>query len=232
MRRRFSIRQCWTAALLGILCISGTSTLPAAEDNAPIYQWQRQYYGKLNGQEKLLYTRGFERSILSFADFDGDGDEDLFVGKSDGRIALFRNPGDNQFRLETEDFSAFQEDIQNSRKVRVKRVIDVGTNAAPTWFDIDDDGDLDLFVGSGDGTIFFYQNRGNALLPVLELVTPAYMNIQVNSNSVPNFSDVNADRAADLLLGNQQGDTKLYYCLLYTSPSPRDLSTSRMPSSA
>ena len=24
----------------------------------------------------------------------------------------------------------------------------------------------------------------------------------------------------------------LYYCLLYTSPSPRDLSTSRMPSSA
>ena len=27
-------------------------------------------------------------------------------------------------------------------------------------------------------------------------------------------------------------DTRSYYCLLYTSPSPRDLSTSRMPSSA
>ena len=134
MRRRFSFRQCWATALLGILGLSGANSLPAAEDNAPIYQWQRQYYGKLNGQEQLLYTRGFERSILSFADFDGDGDEDLFVGKSDGRIALFRNPGDNQFRLETEDFSAFQEDVQNSRKVRVKRVIDVGTNAAPTWF--------------------------------------------------------------------------------------------------
>ena len=26
--------------------------------------------------------------------------------------------------------------------------------------------------------------------------------------------------------------TRFYYCLLYTSPSPRDLSTSRMPSSA
>ena len=25
---------------------------------------------------------------------------------------------------------------------------------------------------------------------------------------------------------------KIYFCLLYTSPSPRDLSTSRMPSSA
>ena len=28
------------------------------------------------------------------------------------------------------------------------------------------------------------------------------------------------------------GEGRLYYCLLYTSPSPRDLSTSRMPSSA
>ena len=27
-------------------------------------------------------------------------------------------------------------------------------------------------------------------------------------------------------------ETRLYPCLLYTSPSPRDLSTSRMPSSA
>ena len=28
------------------------------------------------------------------------------------------------------------------------------------------------------------------------------------------------------------GVTVFYFCLLYTSPSPRDLSTSRMPSSA
>ena len=27
-------------------------------------------------------------------------------------------------------------------------------------------------------------------------------------------------------------DVRFYFCLLYTSPSPRDLSTSRMPSSA
>ena len=34
-------------------------------------------------------------------------------------------------------------------------------------------------------------------------------------------------------LGRQAGQEGLdYCCLLYTSPSPRDLSTSRMPSSA
>ena len=31
---------------------------------------------------------------------------------------------------------------------------------------------------------------------------------------------------------NTNADTRNYPCLLYTSPSPRDLSTSRMPSSA
>ena len=32
--------------------------------------------------------------------------------------------------------------------------------------------------------------------------------------------------------GRKKGTAKAYSCLLYTSPSPRDLSTSRMPSSA
>ena len=36
----------------------------------------------------------------------------------------------------------------------------------------------------------------------------------------------------DALLPTMGGQTALNLCLLYTSPSPRDLSTSRMPSSA
>jgi hypothetical protein len=209
--RRTSLFRRFGFALWFIL---GTATGAQAQTDgtdAPIYQWERQYYGKMNGAEQLLYARAFERSQLSFADFDGDGDEDLFVGKSDGRLALFRNTGQNNFRLETEDFAAFHEDIVDAEKVRIRRPIDVGSNAAPTWIDIDDDGDLDLFIGSGDGTIFFYQNRGNPLLPVLELVTPAYMNLNVGSNSVPALADFNADRAPDLLVGNQQGQTRLFY---------------------
>ena len=47
----------------------------------------------------------------------------------------------------------------------------------------DDDGDLDLFVGSGDGTIFFYQSGTPYARAGVD--HPAYMNIQVNGNSVP-----------------------------------------------
>ena len=36
----------------------------------------------------------------------------------------------------------------------------------------------------------------------------------------------------DHLASYQRGDDRPYFCLLYTSPSPRDATLSRMPSSA
>ena len=39
-------------------------------------------------------------------------------------------------------------------------------------------------------------------------------------------------RPTDGRYGENPNRLQHYYCLLYTSPSPRDLSTSRMPSSA
>ena len=43
---------------------------------------------------------------------------------------------------------------------------------------------------------------------------------------------IDAHPARIVLLGAQPTEAEVEYCLLYTSPSPRDLSTSRMPSSA
>ena len=42
----------------------------------------------------------------------------------------------------------------------------------------------------------------------------------------------NAERDPDLSIQDIEMTMRNMYCLLYTSPSPRDLSTSRMPSSA
>ena len=41
-----------------------------------------------------------------------------------------------------------------------------------------------------------------------------------------------ANQPVDWQLGFQKAASETMSCLLYTSPSPRDLSTSRMPSSA
>ena len=58
--------------------------------------------------------------------------------------------------------------------------------------------------------------------------------ILIKSNKSEYLID-NGNEAIILKINNKNFLKKIYYapsCLLYTSPSPRDLSTSRMPSSA
>ena len=52
---------------------------------------------------------------------------------------------------------------------------------------------------------------------------PMYDSIYEDSDSGSNLADIWIDNESSIWSGD---------CLLYTSPSPRDLSTSRMPSSA
>ena len=47
-----------------------------------------------------------------------------------------------------------------------------------------------------------------------------------------NFNSTRKIKATNPRVIEEDGKTGIKYCLLYTSPSPRDLSTSRMPSSA
>ena len=54
--------------------------------------------------------------------------------------------------------------------------------------------------------------------------------VDVDKQTPPTFEEAVEARAKELALASNKED--LSTCLLYTSPSPRDLSTSRMPSSA
>ena len=53
-----------------------------------------------------------------------------------------------------------------------------------------------------------------------------------NEDEVDQFLDLVEDALAQLQDENEDLQAQVSDCLLYTSPSPRDLSTSRMPSSA
>ena len=204
-------------SFLLLFYLSGTPIqISAAEEIiTPSYNWKPQYYGKIKGEKKLLYTRSFARSQLRFVDIDNDGDNDLFVGKADGRIAFFSNQGNSSvpiFKLQTEDFEVIHEVLdERNNPMLHKIVLDVGNNAAPEFADIDNDGDFDLFIGSKDGHIFHYENRGNQLSPIFFRKTPIYMGLKFGGNSVPRFADVNGDRALDLLIGTRSGKLHLFF---------------------
>ena len=57
--------------------------------------------------------------------------------------------------------------------------------------------------------------------------------LRVDASGDPSFEDLE-HRVADALAANREGSTppRINFCLLYTSPSPRDRQKSRMPSSA
>ncbi|RMH77918.1 MAG: hypothetical protein D6680_03825 [Cyanobacteria bacterium J007] len=80
---------------------------------------------------------------VAFADIDGDGDTDAAVGANDGKIKYFRN-----------DNGIFNEQTGSNNPFNS---IDVGDNARPSFADIDDDGYLDLVVGSNDGKLAYYK---------------------------------------------------------------------------
>jgi Secretion system C-terminal sorting domain/FG-GAP-like repeat len=108
-----------------------------------------------------------------------------------------------------------------SKRFLLDQTIDVGFQSHPVLFDIDNDGDNDLFIGSGyaidnvnnlaNSSIYFYQNTGTASAPVFNLVSNDYLNLQSYGlkSLRPAFGDMDNDGDNDLIVGAADG--KFYY---------------------
>lgn len=129
----------------------------------------------------------------ALGDIDADGDLDLIVGESDGTLNLFENTGDRsipRFQLISEEY----------------RDIDIGRRSFPALIDIDDDGDLDLAVGTETNGIVYYQNQGNVSHPAFTRVeSPFPAPESLPRLSTPTFGDVDGDGDTDLVVGGTGG---------------------------
>jgi hypothetical protein len=136
----------------------------------------------------------------TFADIDTDGDMDLFYGHQNGRIYFQENTG-------TVTNPSFEDPIESPFGIGNQ----AGAFAKPTFVDIDGDGDLDLYVGSESGTIFFFQNTGGINIPDFSggSVTNAFGLSALSDRSSPTFYDLDGDGDYDLLSGELLGD--LFY---------------------
>ena len=115
--------------LSNLIMLAIQVNISASEDELALtYEWIPQYYGKIEGDSKLLYTRSFSRSQLRFVDIDNDDDSDLFVGKADGRLAYFLNQGSRispLFKLITEDFEVFHAGVDEQSNPALFRTVPV-----------------------------------------------------------------------------------------------------------
>lgn len=127
----------------------------------------------------------------ALGDVNDDGRLDLVVGAADGSVHLYRNTG-------SESQPSFA-----SPSVVVPDTA-VGTRSAPALFDADQDGTLDLLVGT-EKNLYVVWNTGTSKRPAFaERPEPISMS-GIPRLAVPAPADLDRDGDKDIVLGGERG---------------------------
>ncbi|MFQ5355784.1 MAG: FG-GAP repeat domain-containing protein, partial [Mariprofundaceae bacterium] len=120
----------------------------------------------------------------TFADIDNDGDLDAFVGELYGTVKFYRN-----YSMEDGGTAAAPRFVAANGTTIINPLagFDVGYNATPTFADIDNDGDVDAFVGERYGTVQFFENFEFSPVPTISLTTNG-TSFNSTTNNVLNLS--------------------------------------------
>lgn len=140
-----------------------------------------------------------------FVDIDADGDLDAFIGSDNplsgafqNSVQFFRNTGTintPKFVAETDNFG-----------------LNTGYDSlAPTFADIDNDGDQDAFLGTYFGKVIFFRNTGTASTPHFTLQTDNFGILRSETSSIPTLADLDGDGDLDAVVGYASGNTYFYF---------------------
>ena len=187
-----------------------------------IYYYENQ--GTAQNPQMVYITNNFcdidvgDDASPELADIDGDGDLDLFVGRSPNEVNSLMTQGDIYYY---ENIGITQE--YNFQFITTNYLtFDNGKYAKPRLVDIDVDGDPDLFSKEGSN-VLFYHNQGISGNPDFIYESSNYGSITVTSIS-PWFCDIDNDGDYDLFCGTSAipGPPGLYLFINQGTPQNPD----------
>ena len=156
-------------------------------------------------------------------DVDNDNLKDLIispngvnVSENHKNVLFYKNTG-NTGNNNNIQFDFIENDFL------IKEMIDVGTNATPLLYDLNNDNLLDLLVsnkgyfdnGNYNSKISLYENTGTETNPEFKFITDDFSNLSTLGNLVniqslhPTFGDLDNDQDIDMILGDNNG--QIYY---------------------
>ncbi len=160
-------------------------------------------YTELTGADNPFVGVNARQSTPSLVDLDNDGDLDAVVGAQPGRLQYYENTGSNTapvFVRRTDGANPL--DGVNTEFV-----------SAPTFADLDADGDLDAVVGAHNGTIYYYRNTGSVSAPAFTQQTGGanpFNGIDTPYTSRPTLADLDGDNDLDAVIGASDGTLRFY----------------------
>ena len=171
----------------------------ASEDGAQVY-----FFKNNNGVFNLVTLNGISNTYKTkqviWIDYDNDGDKDLFATAIEGINQFYRNDGDMSFTNISSTIGFFQTDL---------------FTYGASFGDIDNDGDLDVFISNRTNTEenqrnYLYRNDEGIYIDITQSSGIPIQDEDGNENSQLSFCtiffDYNKDGFQDIYLANDKID--------------------------
>ena len=146
----------------------------------------------------LTNEEGFENLNYTFIDADGDGDMDAYAGEIIGSILYFENTDGMMQKV-----NAHPLDIIPANDQSVTSWV-----PAPSFADIDADGDMDAFIGTYQDNIKYYANSDGVFAQ--DTMGNPFSGIDPGDTENIAFIDWDGDGDMDAFIGNKAGEVKYY----------------------
>jgi gliding motility-associated-like protein len=191
------------AAAVGTITFFASTSISTAQTSLGPFDRQPRYLNPL--REPFEFTSEPSPAIV---DLDGDGDNDIVVGEFYDRSLKPDELGLRYFENKGTGKTPLLEEIKGDANPFSSIQAHLRPSPAPSFGDVDNDGDFDLVIGTKYGSLLYFENIGDIKNPKFELREDGNPFKDLSSNngyrSTPHLADLDQNGDLDLIIGGRE----------------------------